>query len=61
MYLQDICAFWKRELQAKQSPFFKIARNPKDYTQSNTKIFEFSVFKISNKKFWPRFCLLFIE
>jgi len=41
--------------------FFKIARNPKNYRQSNPKISEFSVFKVSNKRFWLRFCLLFIE
>jgi len=32
-----------------------------DYRQPNLKIFEFSVFKVSNKRFWLRFCLLFIE
>ena len=32
-----------------------------DYRQSNPKIFEFFVFKISNKRFWLRFCLLLIE
>ena len=41
--------------------FFKIARNSKDYRQSNSKFFEISVFKISNERFWLRFCLLLIE
>jgi len=41
--------------------FLEIARNPKDYRQSNPKFFKISVFKVNNKRFWLRFCLLFIE